>query len=202
MRRPAPLSRKGPENVSSLHAVRAGFERLLEWIVIVLVVALTALIICGFVFRYLGRSLVWYDEMASIGLVWLTYYGSALAALKGSHIGVPEFVNMMPPRLRVATTLLAESLVVLFFLVLAYTGFEVLAVLANDRMVSLPSVPLRITQSAVPVGALLFVAAALLRLPQRIRDARGAGFMDPELKEALAHAELAGGAVAEKGGRP
>lgn len=188
--------------MSSLHAVRAGFERLLEWIVIVLVVALTTLIICGFVFRYLGRSLVWYDEMASIGLVWLTYYGSALAALKGSHIGVPEFVNMMPPRLRVATTLLAESLVVLFFLVLAYTGFEVLAVLANDRMVSLPSVPLRITQSAVPVGALLFVAAALLRLPQRIRDARGAGFMDPELKEALAHAELAGGAVAEKGGRP
>lgn len=188
--------------MASLHVLRAAFERLLEAIVIVLVVALTALIVCGFVFRYFGRSLVWYDEMASIGLVWLTYYGSALAALKGSHIGVPEFVNMMPPRLRVATTLVAEALVALFFLVLAYTGFEVLAVLANDRMVSLPSVPLRITQSAVPIGALLFVAAVLLRLPRRLREARAAGFMDPELKEALAHAELAAGGVAEKGGRP
>jgi TRAP-type C4-dicarboxylate transport system permease small subunit len=190
--------------VGSLNAVRTGFERLLEWIVIVIVVALSALVICGFVFRYLGRSLVWYDEMASIGLVWLTYYGSALAAMKGSHIGVPELVNMMPPRWRVAVTILAEALVVLFFAVLVYTGFEVLAVLGDDGMVSLPSVPLRITQSAVPVAGMLFIMAVLLRLPQRLREARREGFIDPELKEAMAHAELAGPAEAAvmKGERP
>ncbi len=177
---------------ASLETLRAGFERLLEWIVIVIVVALTLLIICGFVFRYFGRSLVWYDEMASIGLVWLTYYGSALAALKGSHIGVPELVNMMPPRWRVAVTIVAELFVLVFFAVLAYTGFQVLEVLGNDRMVSLPSVPLRLTQSAVPVGAVLFIVAELLRMPQRLREAHGSGFMDPELKEAIEHAELAG----------
>lgn len=188
---------------ASLDTLRAGFERLLEWIVIAIVVALTALIICGFVFRYLGSSLVWYDEMASIGLVWLTYYGSALAAAKGAHIGVPEIVNMMPPRGRVAVTVLAEVFVILFFAVLAYTGFQVLQVLENDRMVSLPAMPLRITQSAVPIGAVLFIVAELLRMPKRLRDARGTGFMDPELKEALAHAELAGRseAAAMKGER-
>jgi TRAP-type C4-dicarboxylate transport system permease small subunit len=190
--------------VSSLRPARNAFERLLEWIVIALVLALTVLIICGFIFRYLGRSLVWYDEMASIGLVWLTYYGSALAALKGSHIGVPELVNAMPPRWRVVVTILAEALVILFFSVLAYTGFEVLAILANDRMVSLPAVPLRITQSAVPIAAILFIIAELLRLPQRLADARGAGFVDPELKEALEQAGIAeqGASASLTGERP
>lgn len=171
--------------------LRAGVERLLEWIVIALVVALTVLIMCGFVFRYLGHPLVWYDELASIGLVWLTYYGSALAALRGAHIGVPEFVNAMPPRLRVPLTLFAEVCVIVFFLVLAKTGFEVLEVLGDDRMISLQAVPTRLTQSAVPVGATLVILAELLRLPQRLRDARGAGFMDPELKESLEHVGLA-----------
>ncbi len=77
-----------------LKSLRAGFERLLELIVVVLVVALTTLVVCGAAFRYVGHSLTWYDEVASIGLVWLTYYGSALAALKGSHIGVPGLVNL------------------------------------------------------------------------------------------------------------
>jgi TRAP-type C4-dicarboxylate transport system permease small subunit len=170
-----------------LNHLRRGFEHLLETIVVVLVVALTAIVIAGFAFRYIGRSLVWYDETASIGLVWLTYYGSALAALKGAHIGVPGLVNALPPRARLATTLFAEACVFLFFAVLAVTGFEVLSVLSNDRMVSLEWVPLRFTQSVIPIGAVLFIIAEALRLPQVVRDARGRGFLDTEAIEAMAH---------------
>jgi TRAP-type C4-dicarboxylate transport system permease small subunit len=168
-------------------SLRAAFESVLELIVIALVVGLTALVIAGFVFRYFGGALVWYDETASVGLVWLTYYGSALAALKGAHIGVPGLVNAMPPRWRVVAVL---------FGVLAWTGLEVLAVLAGDGMVSLPWVPLRLTQSVIPIGSILFIIAELLRLPQMLADARGAGFIDTETHEAMAHAELAGGGPA------
>lgn len=170
-----------------LLAARAGFERLLESIVIALITALTAIVIAGFVFRYIGHSLVWYDETASIGLVWLTYYGSALATLKGAHIGVPGFVNAMPPKLRVAITIFAEACVFLFFIMLAITGFEVLAVLGNDKMVSLEWVPLRFTQSVIPIGAVLFIIAEALRLPKLFADARGRGFVDTEMLEAMAH---------------
>jgi len=178
--------------VIALQYLRAGFERLLETIVILLVAALTIIVILGVLFRYTGRSLVWYDEVASIGLVWLTYYGSALAALKGAHIGVPGFVNAMPPRLRVTVTLFGEAIVLLFFAVLAVTGLEVLKVLGNDGLVSMPNVPLRLTESAIPVGAILFIIAELLRLPAMLRDARRAGFVDSELKEALEQAKEAG----------
>jgi len=168
-------------------SLRTAFEWLLETIVIVLVAGLTLLVICGFAFRYIGYSLSWYDETASVGLVWLTYYGSALAALKGAHIGVPGFVNAMPPRIRVWVTIFAEACVFLFFIALAWTGVQVLVVLGGDGMVSLPWVPLRLTDSAIPIGAALFVIAEAMRLPQVLKDARGRGFVDAEFLEAMSH---------------
>jgi TRAP-type C4-dicarboxylate transport system permease small subunit len=171
----------------TLDRLRTGFERLLEAIVIFLVTALTLLVIAGFVFRYIGHALSWYDELASVGLVWLTYYGSALAALRGAHIGVPGFVNAMPPNLRLAVTLFAEAVVFIFFIVLAWTGFEVLMVLAGETMVSLDWMPLRVTTSAIPIGAVLFIIAEALRMPKLLRDARGKGFIDTEAIEAMSH---------------
>jgi TRAP-type C4-dicarboxylate transport system permease small subunit len=165
--------------------VRAGFERLLETIALVLMAALTALIIAGAAFRYLGHSLSWYDEMASIGLVWLTYYGSALAALRGAHIGVPGLVNAMPPKARLIATLFAEAMVFLFFILLAIYGTKVLLILQGEHMISLPEVPTQLTQSAIPVGAVLFIIAEALRLPEILHEARTTGFVDLEIKEAL-----------------
>ncbi|CAN5768359.1 hypothetical protein BH23PSE1_BH23PSE1_01450 [soil metagenome] len=164
---------------------RRGFETLLEIVTATLVVALTSLVIMGAVFRYAGASLTWYDEVASIGLVWLTYYGAALGALKGAHIGFPGLVNAMPPRFRLTAALFAEACVFLFFGILAYTGWQVLMILEGANLVSLPNVPVQLTQSVIPIGAVLFMIAEAMRLPEVIRDARGGGFVDHELKEAL-----------------
>jgi TRAP-type C4-dicarboxylate transport system permease small subunit len=168
----------------SLQRLRTGFERFLEFIVLILMVSLTALVIAGALFRYLGDALSWYDELASIGLVWLTYYGSALAALRGAHIGVPGLVNAMPPKARVVVTLFAEAVVILFFVLLAIYGVKVLLILQGEHMVSLPAVPTQLTQSAIPGGAAMLVIAELLRLPEVLRAARTTGFVDLEVKEA------------------
>lgn len=174
--------------------MRAGYERLLEAVVLLLMVLLTVLVIAGAAFRYLGHALSWYDETASIGLVWLTYYGSALAALRGAHIGVPGLVNAMPPKARVIATLFAEAVVILFFVLLAIYGVKVLLVLRGETMITLPSVPTTFTDSVIPIGAVLFVVAELLRMPDALRAARGAGFIDTEAIEAMSHgAPEAGG---------
>jgi len=173
--------------VTAIDRLRARFEWLLETIVVALITGLTALVIAGFAFRYVGYALSWYDELASIGLVWLTYYGSALAGLRGAHIGVPGFVNAMPPRLRLPVTLFAEACVLFFLALLAWTGIEVLIVLGSDSMVSLSWVPTRLTDSVIPIGAILFIIAEALRLPKLLKDARGGGFVDTEMIEAMAH---------------
>lgn len=182
----------------TLDRIRAGFEQLLEAIVIILVASLTVLVIAGFCFRYVGHSLSWYDEIASVGLVWLTYYGSALAALKGAHIGVPGFVNAMPPRLRVTATVFAEAVVFTFFIMLTWTGVQVVIVLGGDYLVSLDWMPQRVTASAIPIGAALFVIAEALRIPKLLRDARGSGFIDTEAIEAMSHGAPDLSAEAEK----
>jgi TRAP-type C4-dicarboxylate transport system permease small subunit len=168
-----------------LSGLRRGLEHLLELVVVLLVVGLSALIIAGFLFRYSGRSLTWYDEVASVGLAWLTYYGSALAALKGAHIGFPGIVNALPRGWRVAATAVSEACIFLFFGLLAWTGLEVVRILEGSTLVSLPSVSLQLTQSVIPIGALLFMLAEALRLPLVFRAARETGFIDHEIEEVL-----------------
>ena len=100
--------------------------------------------------------------MASILLVWLTYYGACLAALARAHIGFPKLVEAAGPKLRVLITVVRETVIVVFFLVVAWAGWRVLLVLEGTNLVSLPWVPTRLTQSVIPVGAVLFIAAEAL----------------------------------------
>ena len=156
----------------SLQGFRRAYERALEWIVIALMVALAVEVTAGVAFRYSGYSLAWYDEVASILLAWVTYYGAALAALKRSHIGVPELVRLLPAKWRVPIALLAEALVFAFFVLLAWIGYTVLEVLRYDTLVSLPEVSVAVTQSVIPISALLFIVAQALALPQTLQEAR------------------------------
>ena len=148
-----------------LARLRIGYEKFLEAVVIVLMVTLAAEVTAGVIFRSIGHSLVWYDEIASILLAWLTFYGSALAAAKRSHIGCPEVMALLPPRVKLAFRVLAEVLVIAFFAVIAWVGYSVLDVLATDNLVSLPQVSVKYTQSVIPISAVLILIAEILTLP-------------------------------------
>ena len=155
----------------SMAAIRQRYEQALEWVVIALMAGLALEVTAGVGFRSAGYSLVWYDEVASILLAWLTFYGSALAAVKRAHIGCPELVALMPPVPRVLARLLVEILVIAFFLLVGWTGYTVLGVLATDHLVSLPAISVGWVQSVVPISAALIVAAELLNLPRALADA-------------------------------
>lgn len=159
----------------TLARARAGFEWLLESIVILLMIALAAEVTIGVVFRTIGESLVWYDEVAAILLAWLTYYGTALAAMKRAHIGFSGLVDALPPVWRVPAVFLAEGCVFAFFLLLAYVGWDVMEVLTTDYLVSLPEVSVIYTQSVIWIGAVLFIIAEALMLPHLIAQARRGG---------------------------
>jgi TRAP-type C4-dicarboxylate transport system permease small subunit len=167
-----------------LSNVKAAYQKLLEIIVFLNVVALSGVVIVGFMSRLLGSPFSWYDEVASVGLAWLTYYGAALAAAKGAHITCPSIVNMAPPSVRLPIALLAEVITMGFFVLLGYTGYQVVVILEGSSLVSLTGVSLQLTQSVIPIGSALFIIAQLLRLPEVIVSARGAGFIDHELEEA------------------
>lgn len=156
----------------SIANFRRGYERFLEWVTIVLMAALAVIVTAGVVFRYSGYSLVWYDEVACILLAWVTFYGSALAVLKHAHMGVPEIVRMMPTGARVAITVFAQLCVFAFFVLLAWSGYAVLEILASDTMISLPSVSIAVPNSVIPISAVLIIVGQLLVLPEVLAEAR------------------------------
>jgi len=169
--------------VKTFNALRDGFSRLLEIIVVINMLALAIVVIVGFLSRLVGAPFTWYDEVASVGLAWLTYYGAALAAAKGAHIACPSIVNAFPPALRLPVALLGELVTIAFFVLLTITGWQVVQILQGSTLISLPSVSLQVTQSALPIASVLFIIAELLRLPEVMRQAKGEGFVDHELEE-------------------
>ncbi len=143
----------------------------LEAIALVLMTALALVVIAGIVFRKAGASLVWYDEVASILLVWLTYYGAGLAALDRLHLGFPKIVESLPASSRRVLLVVREAVVIGFFVLVAWAGFRVQLVLSGTYLVSLPWVPMSLTQSVIPIGALVFILAEILSLAPADRPA-------------------------------
>ena len=158
----------------NLDAIRGSYERALEWLVMVLMAALAAEVTVGVIFRTLGESLEWYDEVASILLAWLTFYGSALASVKRAHIGCPELMALLPRTPKVVFRAIAEVLTIGFFLLMGWMGYQVLGVLDTDYLISLPSIPVSWVQSVVPISAVLIIAAELITLPKVLANTLGA----------------------------
>lgn len=158
----------------SLDSIRAGYDRVLEWLIVVLMTLLAAEVTLGVVYRTLGFSLVWYDEVASILLAWLTFYGSALASVKRAHIGCPEVMAFLPRKSKFIFRVIAEVFTIGFFLLMGWMGYQVLGVLDTDHLVSLPSIPVSWVQSVVPVSAVLIIAAELITLPKVLVNALAA----------------------------
>lgn len=160
-------------------AARRGFERILTFVTIVLLVALAVEVVIGIIFRMINNPLAWYDELAAVMLAWLTYYGAALAAIKRAHISFPGLVQAMPPAIRLPVVLFGEACVFVFFILLAWYGWKVLGMLGGETLVTV-GIPVKLTQSVIPIGAILFLIAESLCLPELIRAARGEGAALPE----------------------
>lgn len=148
----------------------------------ILMVVLTAIVVIAVIYRKLDASLSWYDEVASVVLAWITYYGGALAVLRRKHIGFDSILLSIPMPVRYYTALLAEAIFIAFFILLAWAGWQVLQVLEGDTLVSLRWVPVQLTQSVIPIGAVLFIICELLAAPKYLRMVKAG--------ESAEHAEI------------
>lgn len=164
---------KAPRAGSAMHRFRERYGLLLEWVVMFLMVALAAEVMLGVAFRAAGSSLVWYDELASVLLAWLTFYGSALASVKRAHIGCPEVVEQLAPALQRAVNIAAQVLVIVFFALLGWMGVAIMPALVGEALVSLPWVPMNFVQSVIPVSAVLILVGEVMHLADLLAS-RGA----------------------------
>ena len=178
----------------SVAAVAArALHRALELISVTLLVVLSAVVVAAVFARYvLNDSLPWYDEVASVLLAWITYFGAALAAQKRAHMGFGAFVAGLPAGARYALFVVAEAVVYTVFVALAWAGWRVLAVMEGMSLESLPFVSLGLVQSIVPVGCALIVLAQIASTPlalERLREGRDADAAEIETELARTESE-------------
>lgn len=158
--------------MSIIDRARRLVERVLEIACMLLMIALALVVIAAVAYRWAGASLVWYDEVAAIMLAWLTYYGAALAAVRRAHLGFPGVFDASPTAVRIAMLIVSETMVIGFFLVIAWYGWDVIVILAGGSLTSLPWVSVSFTQSVIPIGCALIAIAELLTIPERWREVR------------------------------
>lgn len=155
-----------------IDGARRVLERLLEVACMFFMSSLVIIIVWAVLARKFGASLTWYDEVVPIMLAWLSYFGASLAALKRGHLGFPGLIEVAPPNLRLVLLVFVEVLVIAFFVILAWSGWQIILIIAGDTLTSLPWVHMSVTQSIIPIGAVLFIIAELLSLPDEWRAAR------------------------------
>jgi TRAP-type C4-dicarboxylate transport system permease small subunit len=164
--------------------------RCLEIICLALLVTLTTAVVYSATMRYFGASPSWYDEIASVLLAWLTYFGATYAVFLRQHMGFGGIVAALPRIPAVVLALVSELLVIGFFVVVAWYGYAVLAVAKWDSLLSLRWMTLDIVQSVIPITAVLMIIGTLLTMPRVLRNAAsGVDQEHAEIEQAIADAE-------------
>lgn len=91
------------------------FLRLPELFTATLIALLVIFLSLAVISRYLfDVGLVWSDEAARLMFVWIVFIGFAIGVRHRAHIGVEWFVDLLPPGIRRAVTLIQDAALLVF----------------------------------------------------------------------------------------
>ncbi|SMH47959.1 TRAP transporter large permease [Azospirillum agricola] len=141
-----------------------GVGLLVEGPAALLVLAEVGVLLLGVVWRYLLHSpIIWSDELASILFLWLAMFGAVVALRRGEHMRMTALVGMLRPRAQAFLDVLAVAAALAFLLLMAEPAYEFAA---EEVWVTTPAldIPNSWRAAALPVGIVLMIAVALLRL--------------------------------------
>lgn len=129
-------------------------EQIAKWLA-VLSTAVMWLVMCYAVFmRYLFHNPpVWGDELCRYCLVWLTFYGGAVALRRRSLANMNLVVNLFPPRIRKWINIAVSILC--FALLAAFTLWSVQLIMSRSVQIQKSpamGLPLPIVYSCLPIG--------------------------------------------------
>jgi TRAP-type C4-dicarboxylate transport system permease small subunit len=150
----------------NIEKFKQSYDTCLQYIMFVMMIALAVTVVVAVIYRWSGNALAWYDEVASVQLAWLTYYGSAYAALKGAHIGVPSILKSFPIPLRKVFFIISKIVIYSFFTLMTYYGLLVMKLIQGETLTILEWVPQSMVQSVIPIGSVLFMLSETLRLKE------------------------------------
>ncbi len=150
----------------------ARLVRAVEAVVLLGMTVVTTVVVTEVILRYgFGRSLIITEELSRYGMIWVALLASVLVLRDEGHIASGA-TGWLGPRGERVARLVADLLSLLFLLVLAVAGLQVLPAQLDQDTLTL-GVTIFWFYLALPVSTLLMalvIVARLLGLERRVSD--------------------------------
>lgn len=164
---------KWVETMKILNIFNKSANSVISRVITVGFVAMTLLIFCQVIFRYvLNESLSWSEELARYFFIWVTFLGASVAFFEKTHINVDLFVNYVRNvRIRATLFVIGDLLSISFLGMLVVKGFLVASrVFALEQMsASMAFLPIGLIYLAVPLGCLFMSLNILMHTMGHVR---------------------------------
>ena len=155
--------------------IRRALGNIVEAVLLVMMVALCVDVFLGVFSRYvLARTFTWYDEIARLLFVWITFLGAGVGVKRGVHFRLHLVVDRFPRALQRATVIFGVLVVMGFGWILIQQGWK-LVELGQFQQTPVMGLSKQYIYLAVPVGGALVILFSLGHLWRALRGAPLAG---------------------------
>jgi len=150
--------------VSLLEKIAKWLDRLVAYIVIVLLICMVVTTSAGVFWRYaLNSALSWSEELGRFLLVWISFLGAALATYRGAHIGINVIFDMLPPRVQLWLGRIVDVMIITFMGSILVNGVKILPAV-HVRVAPTLFIHMSMPYLIMPVSAGIIIFQMLVHL--------------------------------------
>lgn len=155
-----------------LCSISNGIDRAMVGIVFLIMAAMVIVTTLQVVFRVAFNALTWSEEMSRYLLVWGTFFGATLAYKRGNHIAVTFIIDFFPAKLRVWFNIFTYLLSLVFFVVTAQQGLNMIKMQVFQISPAL-GLPMKYVYWSIPISLIIMIIHALAGIAAELHAAFG-----------------------------
>ncbi|GGB48157.1 TRAP transporter small permease subunit [Virgibacillus dakarensis] len=141
-------------------------------LILITVIMTVSLVIMIFGRNFFNSSFESLEEISRFTLVWLTFFGSAIAYKRKEHMGMDFIVNKLKGQAAIYFSVLQDVIALILFALFIYYGTE-LAVFNLDTISLQSGISMGYVYSVIPVSGLIMLVHAIdhiLHTSKRLHD--------------------------------
>ena len=137
--------------------IDTAYKALLNGFIYLMFTLMTLVTLANVFGRFFFNSpIFWSSEMARYSFVWIIFLGAALAARKGSHIGMETLLNILPQKGKAFLKAVINCIMIIFLFVFTIFSF-IQAFNGIDTESSAMQISMLIPYLALPLGGVAMI---------------------------------------------
>lgn len=159
---------------SRLEVISRVMDKILSYIVAILLVAMSAVVFGNVFSRYLlNTTWGWYEEVSRFLLIWIVFLGAVICMIRSDHLSIDLLPLVFPPRVCRAMVVLTDVLILVALAIMCKGAWDMaIDSLASGWVASSIPIPYGWVYMIGPVSAVLMFIQTLIKTSGDIRSFR------------------------------